>query len=132
MKFIIENSPIKEERNGYLLVIDTMEGDADGYGTLEVGTFEENQLYLLEEVIKICDEMLKAYPHGRRGNDTYDHVEGFKKWFTDGYEGDTDDITEIAPFYWNHEYDYDIQDSIEGYTVYYLKDGNRYNVSIKK
>jgi hypothetical protein len=133
MKFIIDENPIKEERNGYLLVVETMRGDGDDYNTIEVGAFNDNQLGLLEEVIKVCDEMIKAYPHGRCGRDTYDHIEGFKRWFTDNYKGNTEDIQDVAPFEWTYDCDcWEIQDSIEGYELFYLKDGNRYNVKIKK
>lgn len=130
MRFIIEDNEIKETRNGYLLIVETMRGDADGYNDIEVGTFGEHDIDLLKEVIEVCDNMLDAYPRGRGGYDTYNHIKGFERWFDDEYEKDSEDICKIAPFHWT--YDEDCQDSIYGYTLFYLKDGKRYNVKIVK
>lgn len=133
MKFIKGNNPKKDSRKGYLLIIETMIGDADGYESLEVGCFQENQLHLLEEVINVCDRMTKEYPHGRGGDDEYNHIEGFQRWFSEDYKGNYSDIENLAPFEWCYSSDgYCMQNSIDGYKVIYLENGEEYEVKILK
>jgi hypothetical protein len=136
MEFKVSKKPKKDTRKGYLLIIETMIGDADGEDTVEVGCFQKNELHLLEEVIEVCDRMIDAYPHGRGGDDDYNHVKGFNKWFTEDCYDDEDEIKEIehlAPFDWSYRPDGNgIQNSIEGYKVIYLDNGKEYKVEIIK
>lgn len=131
MRFKVAKKPKEDNRKGYLLIIDTMIGDADGYDTVEVGCFQENELHLLEEVIGVCDRMIEAYPNGRGGDDDYNHIEGFEKWFTEDYEDNIENIEHLAPFQWSYSTDgYYMQNSIEGYKVVYLDNGEEYEVDI--
>ena len=139
MKFIKSKVPKKDIRKGYLLIISTMAGDGDGYEDIEVGCFQEDELHLLEEVINVCDRMTEAYPHGRGGDDEYNHIEGFYRWFSqdcediDGNEMDISDIEHLAPFHWTHDSSgWYSSNSIDGYKVVYLEDGYEYQVEIVK
>jgi hypothetical protein len=86
-----------------------MFGDADGYDSVELGPFQNNEEHLkyLEEAIIACDDMEKAYPHGRCGYDNYHsdnekdegYVAGFDLWFNndnfdDDYDYDEEDYDE--------------------------------------
>jgi len=136
MKFIVNKEENKKEiKNGYLLVINTMIGDADGYDTVEVGYFKEEELHLLEEVIDLCERMKNAFPHGMGGGDDYHDVEGFLRWFDDGaedYDIDNADIAHLAPFEWSYSPDnWGDQNSLTDYYVLYYKDDIEYDVSIE-
>ena len=132
MKFIIGDKIKKDTRVGYLLVIDTMIGDADGNEDVEVGVFSNEELHLLQEVIETCDRMIAEYPHGRGGYDDYGHVQGFERWFTENGD-DYEDIEHLAPFEWPGHPGYsDIENSIKGYELFYLDNGEKYKVKIVK
>ena len=129
MNFII-GEKIPKHEDGYELTINTMIGDADGYEDVIIGTFKEHELHLLEEVVNVCERMDKAYPHGRGGGDSYDHIEGFKKWFEED-STESESVSHLLKGSWAYDPScYDIQNSIDGYNVTYYLNGEGYTVEI--
>lgn len=68
--------------DGYMVEIETMMGDGDGYRVLTVGPFkrgeQESSLQSLLETLKRMDG---AFPRGMSGEDNYDDVLGYYEWF---------------------------------------------------
>ena len=95
----------------FILTCVAMFGDADGYETVKVGQFTNTDAGKegLEEAIRCCDRMEKKYPYGKGGEDSYDDVEGFNKWFLDGDNWPSDPYT-----------DYQIVASFDSYKVTYF------------
>lgn len=122
----------------YVVEVETMYGDADGYGKIKVGGFKRGRdESLLVELLDVCDK-LKDAERGEKG-EGYNYVEGFEKWF---------DSEKIELSVWNsmeehekdlclNEWDFesdgsDFQASYEGFKVYYYdEEGFKYNVSIE-
>jgi hypothetical protein len=141
MEFIVNKKPIKkvDKRKGFLLVVETMGGDADSTDYVEVGVFpdtEKGREYL-EEVITVCDDAKKAYPSGMAGYDDYSHIKNFDKWFMDG--ATEDEYEEIEPYITYEDGDSimwpfycETCNSCEGYELFWLENGERFKVKIKR
>lgn len=140
MKFKIKN-PIKSKYvDCFVVVVDIMYGDADGYDKLTVHGFKkDNDESLLIDLIETLERMGKAYPRGRGGSDDYNHVEGFNSWFAVEClsEEEYESLSEIQKSFsedWKcAPGGYGIQGSYKGYNIYYYDMfGNKYNVDIIK
>lgn len=96
----------------------------------------------MEELVKTLDGMKTAYPDGRGGYDTYNHVEGFSRWFggeiLDDFREEYEKMEEWEQrLHWNDwPYDsdgYGIQSSFDSYKVFYYDEyGNKYEVAVIK
>lgn len=92
---------IPEELNVYVVTVETMIGDADGYESFEQ-TFEEvNELK--DYIIKL-EVISKQYPHGRGGNDHYNFLDFFEEDFED----------------WPYDIDSDCLHTFDSYEVTYI------------
>ena len=114
LQFTTDKTNPVEKREGYLLVIKTYIGDADGDEYVEIGPVPEGELSKIEDAIEVCDRLRKEYPHGRGGSDNY-KSEGFEEILGDDWPC--------------HE---GIENSFSGYKVYFLEDGRRYPVTVTK
>lgn len=126
----ITNPMEKEIKNGYYITVNFMYGDADGFVDREIGPFTEDEMDLLYDAIETLERCVHAYPNGRCGDDTYDHIKGFSKWFGFEYD-DEDEIPEQAI---EMEYEPDGwggQASFEYYTVNYYKNGDPFECEIE-
>lgn len=92
-----KSKPKKKKTNLYELVINYMEGDADGYQTTKVRIDEED--YNKEDVQRVFHDLINtvegcnnAYPHGRGGYDEYDGVPGYCKFFKEDGEYDEEEL----------------------------------------
>lgn len=102
-------------KSKYVIDVCTMEGDADGYNNFDI-IFDEKDIEELKKVIIYCEVLERQYPNGRGGYDTYNSLDFFSYYF------DAD---------WNYAYDGEIQDSMEGYSVYYYdENGEKFDVMI--
>jgi hypothetical protein len=88
-----KNKPKKKKTNLYELVINYMEGDADGNQRTKIQVGEDD--YKNEDVQRIFHELINtveccnnAYPNGRGGYDEYDSVPGYSKFFREEVEED--------------------------------------------
>ena len=129
MNFKIGEKIPRDSYNGYILKINTMQGDADGYNSVEVRP--GNNVFILEDILLTCKRMEKKYPCGRGGGDDYNEVEGFEKWFSE--ESTLKEGTKeysVAPFEWPSD-SYGHQDSIDGWDLTYQQDGELYKVEVK-
>lgn len=146
MKFLINDKPVESQhKNCFVVEVNVMYGDADGYGKVNVAGFrkdcEVSQAHM-EDLIQTLEKMEKAYPHGRGGYDTYDHVEGFLKWFggeiLDEFEEWYNGLPEWQQRFYLNDWPRDpsgdgIQSSIEDYKVfYYDENGAKYEVRVTK
>ena len=107
-KLIEPNIP---DINYYEVTVNTMEGDADDYHSIEITAETEDEL---RDIIIHCEIMKRCYPNGRGGYDDYIGPY-FDKYFSDDLfcnEGIQDAIT-----------DYEI--------VYHDTKGNQYSVEIE-
>lgn len=130
---------LKTPINAYVVEIETMYGDADGFGRIAVGGFkkDEEEEYL-KDLLETCERMDEAYPRGRGGYDNYDHVEGFNKWFNiddttdEEYNAMSQREKELSA-YWEYNPQCDGgHASFYGYKVfYYDENGVKYEVSVK-
>lgn len=69
-------------REEFVVEIEVMFGDADGYSKIEVGPFKDpDDTKHLKDLLQTCERLAVAYPHGRGGSATYNHIEGFNRWF---------------------------------------------------
>ena len=137
MKINIGNK-VKTPIDSYVVEVETMYGDADGWGRVIVGDFKIGEEEYLEDLLKTCERMDEAYPHGRGGWDNYNHVEGFNKWFSiddttdEEYDSMSARMKELAS-----EWEFDPQSdgshaSFYGYNVfYYDKNGVKHSVSVE-
>lgn len=67
----------------FVVVINTMQGDADGYNAFTVGAFKINKdMENLMHLLQTLKAMSEAYPYGRGGDDSYELVPGFLQWFS--------------------------------------------------
>lgn len=140
MNFKIGKKLIEERYLGcYVVEIKTMYGDADGYGKVIVGGFKKDfDENLMIDLLKTCERMEKAYPNGRSGYDSYNHIEGFNRWFN--IEDLDEDIWESLSEHeqnftgdWESEPGYDeCQASYYDYSIFYYDDlGFKYEVNVK-
>ncbi len=118
----------------YMVEIETMYGDADGWGKIEVGGFpptEEGEKLLVDQ-LDTLERMGMAYPNGRGGGDDYNHVEGFDRWFNcddileDEWIAMPELLRELSTD-WEYSPDgYGHQAGYEGYDIFF------YDISGKK
>lgn len=117
----------------YVVEIETMYGDADGYGQIVIGGFKpaQDEAHMVD-LLDTLDRMGGAYPNGRGGGDDYNHVEGFERWFSienipkDEYEKLPETIKSLSTD-WEYSPDgYGFQASYEGYDIFF------YDISGKK
>ena len=73
--------------NTYVVTICFMQGDADGY---EYEKIEIRDEQILKEFVDFCFRCAVAYPHGKGGCDSYEHVEGYYR-FVDAESEDEDE-----------------------------------------
>lgn len=146
MEFRIMAKPVDlKYKECFVVEVEAMYGDADGYGEVEVSGFKrdcEKSKEHMEDLIKTLERMLKAYPNGRGGYDDYDHVEGFLKWFggeiLEEFEEFYESLEEWEQrLYWN-DWPRDpsgdgMQSSMSSYEVFYYDEfGNKYEVAVIK
>jgi hypothetical protein len=134
MQFIINEKTNIDTREGFVVKIETMIGDADGEGLIEVGPFEKDkEEHLLEELIKLCIKLSRAYPNGRGGDDGYNHIEGFEKWFSEycDEEENQEEIEHLTEFNWPTDPQTWGQQGYKSYEIIYIKNGIEYPVTIK-
>ena len=102
-------------KSKYVIDVCTIEGDADGYNNFDI-IFDEKDIEELKKVIIYCEVLERQYPNGRGGYDTYNSLDFFSKYFDAK---------------WNYAYDGEIQDSMEGYKVwYYDAAGEKFSVQV--
>ena len=81
---VVTKQPISQElKNGYYITIRFMYGDADGYAFREMGPFSKDEKHLLFDAIETIERCVYAYPRGKGGDDGYEHIPGWAKWFGD-------------------------------------------------
>lgn len=82
MQIVISDPVPAVAIDGYMVEIETMMGDGDGYRALTVGPFkrgeQEASLQSLLETLKRMDE---KFPRGMSGDGNYDDVLGYYEWF---------------------------------------------------
>lgn len=82
MKISISDPVPAVANDSYMVEIQSMMGDGDGYRNLVVGPFKRGQheasLQSLLETLKRMDE---KFPRGMGGQDGYDDVLGYYEWF---------------------------------------------------
>lgn len=138
MKIEIENAINIKYKNMYVVECEAMYGDADGYGSLEVGGFIKGQDEAhLEDFLLFCERMKNAYPRGRGGYDDYNHIEGFDKWFDADNLSDEEyqslpERVKILSTYWLNDPQGDgMQASFKGYKVfYYNENGVKHHTTV--
>ena len=115
MELTLHKAKVNNPKLKYVIEVKTMEGDADGYNKFDIG-FDSKDLDEVKKVICYCEVLLRQYPNGRDGYDTYNSLDFFSYYF------DAD---------WNYAYDGEIQDSMDGYKVwYYDETGEKFSVQI--
>ena len=108
---------VKAPKDRYVVEVDTMEGDADGWNQFESQRYKHSELDMLKQYIIYCEVLLKQYPHGRGGSDDHQELPFFEEEFND---------------YWPCSCDGQFEDSMEGYSVfYYDKTGQKFEVNIE-
>lgn len=97
----------------YEVTIETMEGDADDYHSIEITAETEDEL---RDIIIHCEIMKRCYPNGRGGGSDYDYIGPyFDKYFSD-----------------NLSCKDSVQDAIEDYEiVFHDTEGKQYSVKIE-
>lgn len=107
----------EKHEQGYVIVVNWMYGDADGWSTSEIGTFSEEEKDKLFDAIVVCKRMEMAYPNGRGGYDDYNSVDGFYRWFSTDEEESEEKAIDM-------EYEpYDnCQASFESFEVFYYNE----------
>ena len=123
---IIKNRVNEPVKNGFYIEITFMFGDADGYQTEEMGPFSNEELPLLCDALDTINRCMIAYPNGRGGGDTYNHVDGFEKWFdTDNEDAPKQAIDMVyTPDGWGDQAEF------EYYHVFYYDNGQKYDCEI--
>lgn len=156
MKISITN-PVVVELNpvsSYVVEVESMMGDGDGYSKFNVGIFKEDEMNFLECLLETLNRMSVAFPHGMSGSDDYEKVLGFPQWFGEGF-----DLDEMKRYYlknlalhgveanqnildnykadysdcWNMDAtsDYQSPESFVGYKVFfYDENGIKYDVEV--
>lgn len=81
--FILDPVPAVElPSESYVVEIETMIGDGDGYPTSTLGPFKKNQDEAsLQSLLETLKRMKEEHPYGMCGSDRYDMVFGFEQWF---------------------------------------------------
>jgi hypothetical protein len=140
MKFVVTGtSNVPDYRDAFVVEVQVMYGDADGYGDFEIGPFaKDKDDALLEDFVTLCKGMDAAYPHGRGGDDNYNHVPGFNEWF-DSENHLTEEEWEALPQRQRdlgRDWPYDpqgdgVQASFEKYEVFYYDEtGVKFDVKV--
>lgn len=130
MKFVISDKvPSPHSPASFEVVVHQMHGDTDGYTSLTVGPFFEDEMDILQDLIETLDRMKARYPHGRGGNDDYYDVEGFTRWFDpdDATDEDYARVAKVAErvvgfgIYWGSDITYEEgQPSMDRYVISYF------------
>lgn len=138
MKLNIDIAPVEHEYKSQLVVfIHLYYGDGDLYDTLKVGGFQKNckvSYSHLEDLLLTLERMEKAYPNGKGSYETYDHVNGFNKWFVSN--PDFESLLPLERIFYNnhwpvHPEAYDIQGTYDSYSVYYFDEyGQKFEVDV--
>lgn len=84
MKFIITDPiPVAEPpKDSYVVEVQSMQGDADGYHDFTVGPFKKGQDEApLQSLLETLERMDAAFSPGGRRPDTYNDVLGHLQWF---------------------------------------------------
>ena len=113
-------------KEGYYIEVTFMFGDADGYTTNEIGPFSDFEKDEMLDALATIQRCIDEYSDsGRCGYDEYNHIEGFKKWFSD----DIDSAKQAIDMVYQPD-GMGIQASFDDYTVYYYKNGEKYNCKV--
>ena len=146
MRFEIARNPLEpKHKDCFAFEVEVMYGDADGYGLVEISGFKrdcEKSKAHMESLVETLEAMRAAYPNGRGGCDTYNHLKGFQKWFSgeipDDFEEEYESLLEWEQkFYWN-DWPRDpsgdgIQSSFEDYSIFYYDEfGSKHEVKVIK
>ena len=68
--------------DSYVVEIQSMQGDADGYREFTVGPFKKGQDEVpLQSLLETLQRMKARFPNGMRGDSTYNDVLGHLQWF---------------------------------------------------
>lgn len=114
---ILPAPEVKVPKDVFILSCTAMFGDADGYKTFEVASFAngDDGFGDLESAIRTCERMKAKYPYGCGGDTTYDDVEGFAQWFSDGDNWPWDPFTDgqIIASYDSYELSYYDNDGVK-------------------
>ena len=103
MKFKISKTDVSI-KNTFVLVIEFMHGDADGYSTEEYHYSTPLQAVGCIEFYERC---IEKYPHGMGGNDGYWDVKGYKEFGDEvipmgsAYAEGHANVQNIKMFYYN-------------------------------
>lgn len=84
MKLTIAESPMPRPTNptsSFMVEIQSIMGDEDGYTNWAVGPFAPCQQDSLQSLLETLNRMKEAFPRGMSGNDTYTTILGFQQWF---------------------------------------------------
>jgi hypothetical protein len=80
---ILAPVPVKETpKDSFVVEIESMQGDADGYREFSVGPFKKDQDEApLQSLLETLKRMETGLSNGMRGNRTYNNVLGHLQWF---------------------------------------------------
>lgn len=139
MELILMKKQGIKHQNMYMVECEAMFGDADGEGQVNIGGFVRGQdEALIEDLLKTCERLVKAYPNGRGGSADYNHIDGFNRWFdADALpEEEYDALSEVHQNFiadWLYEPNgMGQQATFKGYKVYYYdENGVKHDVRIK-
>lgn len=82
MKLTISDPVPAVAIDSYMVEIQTMMGDGDGYRALTVGPFKRGeQEASLQSLLETLSRMDAKFPRGMSGADNYDDVLGYYEWF---------------------------------------------------
>lgn len=81
---------LTEYRNEFVVTATAGFGNGDTEENVFIGRFanDETGRDRLKEFIKVCDLMVKTYPQGRGGQDSYDIVPGYMELMDEVWIGD--------------------------------------------
>lgn len=103
---------LPEYRNEFVLTATAGFGNGDTEENVFIARFVNNETGRdkLKEFIEVCDLMVKAYPQGRGGQDSYSIVPGYMKFMDMLWVGDPST-------------DYEVEADFQDYSIVYY-DGN--------
>lgn len=84
MQLVVESPvPVAETpKDSYVVEIQSMQGDADGYREFSVGPFKKGQDEApLQSILETLKRMETGLSRDARGNSTYNNVLGHLQWF---------------------------------------------------
>lgn len=107
---ILEPVENKLPRDVFVLKVEAGFGDADGIEIFDLNVFPNtlSGKEELEAAIQCCERMAAKYPYGKGGEDGFEDVEGFDKWFCGGDKWPSDPFS-----------DYQFPASFNSYKVVY-------------